>query len=104
MLRTSVIYAVSVLLAVTILIISLLAVTFRSVRAAPLLKSSPSASVTATASANPSPTPTANNYAFPYPGVLPDSPLWLIKAARDRILLWLTFDKVGKAEKMLFIC
>lgn len=96
MLRTTILYTVSVLLALAILVVSLFAATFRSVRAAPL-RPTP----TATASTIVSPTPTAINYAFPYPGVLPDSPLWIFKAVRDRLLLWVTFDKVAKTELLL---
>lgn len=40
-------------------------------------------------------------YYLPYPGILPDSPLYKIKALRDRIALWLTFDPVEKATKEL---
>lgn len=40
-------------------------------------------------------------YYLPYPGILPDSPLYKLKAARDRIVLWFTFDEQKKAEKEL---
>jgi hypothetical protein len=40
-------------------------------------------------------------YYLPYPGILPDSPLYKIKALRDRIALWLTFDQTEKARKEL---
>lgn len=40
-------------------------------------------------------------YYLPYPGILPDSPLYKIKALRDRLELWLTFDNVGKAKREL---
>lgn len=40
-------------------------------------------------------------YYLPYPGILPDSPLYKIKALRDRIELWLTFDEKEKAKKEL---
>jgi len=40
-------------------------------------------------------------YYLPYPGLLPDSPLYKIKALRDRIALWLTFDPPEKARKEL---
>lgn len=40
-------------------------------------------------------------YYLPYPGILPDSPLYKIKALRDRISLWLTFDPQEKARKEL---
>lgn len=94
MFRTTLLYGVSVLLAIAILIVSLFAVTYRSVHAA--------ASPVATATATVSPTPAVIDYPFPYPGVLPDSPLWVFKAVRDRVILWLTFDKIANTEKLLF--
>lgn len=40
-------------------------------------------------------------YYLPYPGVLPDSPLYKLKVARDWVQLWLTFDEVQKAQREL---
>lgn len=40
-------------------------------------------------------------YYLPYPGVLPDSPLYVLKAIRDRLQLVLTFDEAQKAGKEL---
>src|SRR3989344_2900878 len=40
-------------------------------------------------------------YYLPYPGVLPDSPLYKLKAVRDRVQLWLTFAPEEKARKEL---
>jgi hypothetical protein len=40
-------------------------------------------------------------YYLPYPGILPDSPLYKIKALRDRIALWLTFNQTDKSKKEL---
>jgi hypothetical protein len=40
-------------------------------------------------------------YYLPYPGILPDSPLYKIKALRDRVELWLTFNPTDKASKEL---
>jgi len=37
-------------------------------------------------------------YYLPYPGILPDSPLYKIKAIRDRIKLWLTINESEKAK------
>lgn len=57
--------------------------------------------------ATPSPTPPAGgptpvDYYLPYPGILPDNKLlYPIKMIRDRILLFLTFDPVQKAERLL---
>lgn len=40
----------------------------------------------------------AANYHLPYPGILPDHPLYALKMVRDRLVDWLTFDKVKKVE------
>lgn len=40
-------------------------------------------------------------YYLPYPGILPDSPLYVVKAIRDRVQLVLTFDEAQKAGKEL---
>jgi hypothetical protein len=40
-------------------------------------------------------------YNLPYPGLLPDSPLYLAKAVRDRITDFLTRDNFKKAELYL---
>jgi hypothetical protein len=54
-------------------------------------ESSPSASPTM------SPTPTPE-YVLPYPGLLPDSPLYFLKAFRDRLIGFLIADPLKKAE------
>jgi hypothetical protein len=41
------------------------------------------------------------NYYLPYPGMLPDHPLYRIKMVRDRIWFWLTPDLVKKSELFL---
>lgn len=38
------------------------------------------------------------DYALPYPGLLPDSPLYFLKAIRDRVQLFLIGDLNKKAE------
>ncbi len=38
------------------------------------------------------------NYELPYPGILPDNPLYFIKAARDRALEFTSRDPMKKAE------
>ncbi|MFZ5366060.1 MAG: DUF5667 domain-containing protein [Patescibacteria group bacterium] len=48
----------------------------------------------------PTPAPTVDYY-LPYPGILPDHLLYPIKMIRDRVLLFLTFDPVKKAERLL---
>ncbi len=42
-------------------------------------------------------------YYLPYPGILPDSPLYKIKAARDKVSLLVTLNPEKKAEKELFL-
>lgn len=54
----------------------------------------PSASVAA------SPKTTVDYY-LPYPGILPDHPLYWVKMFRDRTLLWLTQNRTDKIEKMI---
>lgn len=41
------------------------------------------------------------DYILVYPGILPDSPLYKIKAIRDRIWLWLETDSIKKSELLL---
>jgi|SRR3989344_6689916 len=43
-------------------------------------------------------TPVPVEYQLPYPGLLPDSPLYIIKIARDRIIGILISDSLKKAE------
>lgn len=61
-----------------------------------LATTSPKAAETSTVSAR-------VNYYLPYPGILPDSPLYRIKAARDIISTWFIFDPENKGEKELFL-
>lgn len=42
-------------------------------------------------------------YSLPYPGILPDSPIWPVKAFRERLDLYFTFDPLEKAQKTLFL-
>lgn len=37
-------------------------------------------------------------YELPYPGILPDNPLYILKAARDRMISFLISDPLKKAE------
>lgn len=48
-----------------------------------------------------SPTVTTVEYQLPYPGILPDHPLYKIKVLRDKILLLLTFNPIKKAARHL---
>ena len=41
------------------------------------------------------------DYSLPYPGILPDHPLYFLKMFRDRIRLWLTRDSLSRAQLML---
>lgn len=54
----------------------------------------------------PSPKPTASpvpeiKYYLPYPGILPDHPLYTLKMIRDRIWLWLTANSLKRVEVLL---
>ena len=44
-----------------------------------------------------SPTPEIQ-YVLPYPGILPDNPLYALKAARDRVVSFFISDPLKKAE------
>lgn len=48
------------------------------------------------------PTPTLE-YALPYPGILPDHPLYFLKAIRDKILLLFTYDHVKRTNLNLLL-
>ncbi|OGD63679.1 hypothetical protein A2160_04490 [Candidatus Beckwithbacteria bacterium RBG_13_42_9] len=41
------------------------------------------------------------DYYLPYPGILPDHPLYWLKMARDRMTLWLTQDPQAKFDRLL---
>jgi len=41
------------------------------------------------------------DYYLPYPGILPDHPLYWLKMVRDRVQLWLTTDSWQRGEKLL---
>lgn len=50
-----------------------------------------------------SPTPTVSitptpDYPLPYPGLLPDSPLYFLKATRDRVIGFMISDSLKKAD------
>lgn len=47
--------------------------------------------------------PTSVNYDLPYPGILPDHPLYKLKVLRDRITLFLIRDTQKKAEHHLLL-
>lgn len=96
MLRTTLVYVLGVFIALGILVVSLFAVTFRAGR----VRGAVAVEVAATV---PVVSPTPISYKLPYPGLLPDSPFWFLKAARDQVVLFLTFDLKSKAEKELLI-
>lgn len=48
------------------------------------------------------PVPTIE-YNLPYPGLLPDHPLYFMKKARDRILIFFTRDKLKRANIYLLL-
>jgi hypothetical protein len=41
------------------------------------------------------------DYYLPYPGLLPDHPLYWLKMVRDRVQLWLITDSLQRGEKLL---
>lgn len=41
------------------------------------------------------------DYYLPYPGILPDHPLYFLKMVRDRLVLLMTRDPVQRTEKLL---
>ena len=43
-----------------------------------------------------------SSYYLPYPGVLPDHPLYFLKMVRDRVVEWLTFSPESRAELYVF--
>lgn len=49
----------------------------------------------------PTPTPSSVDYYLPYPGILPDHPLYWLKMIRDRVLLWLTREPTARLERLL---
>lgn len=46
----------------------------------------------------PSPIPTPVDYQLPYPGLLPDNPLYKLKTLRDKIVFFLISDPLKKAQ------
>ncbi len=57
----------------------------------------PSSSYSQEVTATPSPTPLPQ-YQLPYPGLLPDHPLYVVKMLRDRIITLLISDSLKKTE------
>lgn len=49
------------------------------------------------------PTPTPVEYQLPYPGLLPDSPLYFLKTLRDRVIDFLVSDPLKKSELDLLL-
>ena len=43
------------------------------------------------------------HYDLPYPGILPDHPLYVFKTARDKVLEFFTRDNIKKAELYLLL-
>lgn len=61
-----------------------------------------SAEATEAASLEPAPEVTEEvDYYLPYPGILPDHPLYWLKMIRDRVLLWLTRNPAARLERLL---
>ena len=42
-------------------------------------------------------------YSLPYPGMLPDHPLWSLKVFRDRLILFLVRGPSDRANRLLFL-
>lgn len=59
---------------------------------------SPTDSITPVSTVSAKPTPAPIDYTLPYPGLLPDNPLYFLKAARDRLIEFLISDPEKKAE------
>jgi len=57
---------------------------------------SPSTTISVTPTLSPTPTPI--EYQLPYPGLLPDNPLYKFKTLRDRIIFFLISDPIKKAQ------
>ncbi|PIZ98613.1 MAG: hypothetical protein COX78_02915, partial [Candidatus Levybacteria bacterium CG_4_10_14_0_2_um_filter_35_8] len=47
---------------------------------------------------SPNPAATMDNYELPYPGLLPDHPLYFLKMTRDKIIGFFISDPIKKAE------
>lgn len=58
----------------------------------------PNALQNTAAPVTPTPTPSPVDYTLPYPGLLPDSPLYVLKVLRDRIVGFLIADPLKKAQ------
>jgi len=43
------------------------------------------------------------SYVLPYPGMLPDNPLYFLKEIRDKVVGWLITDPVRKVEYLLLM-
>lgn len=60
-------------------------------------------SVSVSAQTFPSSPSVTVEYNLPYPGVLPDHPLYFLKKARDKIILFFTRDQVKKSQVYLLL-
>jgi hypothetical protein len=63
----------------------------------PVPASSEAATADGVRNGEPTPTP-APEYVLPYPGVMPDNPLYFLKTLRDNIMEWLITDPVRKID------
>lgn len=84
----------AVLFGVAILLLSIFSVT-NPLAVFPQESASDSAEIIVT------PAPTKVDYYLPYPGILPDNPLYKVKALRDKVRWWLTFDEGRKVQREL---
>ncbi|MDP1743707.1 MAG: DUF5667 domain-containing protein [Candidatus Amesbacteria bacterium] len=83
----------AIAMGIAILVVSILSATTNPQAASQPSFFGPSVPVTVTE--------TKVEYYLPYPGILPDSPVYKIKAVRDQIKLWTTFDPIKKAKLQL---
>ncbi len=101
--KNLVIVSAVLIFAFTVLITSIVGTT--TAQSSPSYRVLP-AETTAEPNAEPSPEATVSpepkvDYYLVYPGILPDHLFYPLKMIRDRILLFLTFDPVARAKRLL---
>lgn len=91
-----------IILSVLIFAFGVLSVSVFKASAKTLAAIRPVLKLTVSPSPTAAPTPKSEiQYYLPYPGILPDHPLYPLKMIRDRIWLWFTTDSLKKAEVLL---
>lgn len=79
------------------LVIYLILLTFLAGWAGPLVFAQDNPSVVMPPQTLISPTPASIDYTLPYPGILPDNPLYGLKTLRDNVIGWLIASPIKKA-------